>query len=226
MQSTRLVRREVLYILRATCFFLSRFCGRNLTCHFGFGFQDFHSNVWCGISLPSKSHVQRPCTRMHGREEEQQQHQAAEEEEESAKICIISVFIKGFTFLQDRKKAPGHWNCLNDIYANFSASIFFPSQCSFVHFCVLNEVKEEKKMVLVVVIFIVKVFAHLTKTFRAESSYGVWKITQWMYSAEYMTKSFPSSLHLCREKCVCVFFFHFLLFVPISQMLWNATHLF
>lgn len=45
---------------------------------------------------------------MHGREEEQQQHQAAEEEEESAKICIISVFIKGFTFLQDRKKAPGH----------------------------------------------------------------------------------------------------------------------
>lgn len=144
MQSTRLVRREVLYILRATCFFLSRFCGRNLTCHFGFGFQDFHSNVWCGISLPSKSHVQRPCTRMHGREEEQQQHQAKEEEEESAKICIISVFIKGFTFLQDRKKAPGHWNCLNDIYANFSASIFFPSQCSFVHFRVLNEVKWKK----------------------------------------------------------------------------------
>lgn len=40
------------------------------------------------------------------------------------KKCIISLFIKGFTFQQNQKIAAGHSNCLNGIYANLTAAIF------------------------------------------------------------------------------------------------------
>lgn len=139
----------------------------------------FHPNIWCGTSLTItlKSHIKEciyTARHTHNKMEWRRgwdekyvskRGGSSSSNNKNKKICIISVFIKGFTFLyKTEKKASGHWNCLNDIYANFSASIFFPSRCSFVHFCVANEhdckITKKKHIHSVrwfVVIFIVKV---------------------------------------------------------------------